>query len=154
VGVYGATLDAFLAALRTAKVRQVLDVRERRGVRGAEHAWANAQRLRASLAAADIEYRHHKELAPTTELRQVQYAEDDRVGVGKRSRSVLATEYAERYAREILDGVDLGAIVAAFPSEGIAALFCVERDPAACHRSLVAARIAAEFGFTVTQLEP
>lgn len=154
MGVYGATLDAFLAALRTAKVRQVLDVRERRGVRGAEYAWANAQRLQASLAAADIEYRHHKELAPTTELRQVQYAEDDRVGVGKRSRSVLATEYAERYAREILDGVDLGAIVAAFPSEGIAALFCVERDPAACHRSLVAARIAAEFGFTVTQLEP
>ena len=45
IGVYGWTLDRFLAALDEADVRLLLDVRQRRGVRGAEYAWANAQRL-------------------------------------------------------------------------------------------------------------
>jgi hypothetical protein len=31
---------------------------------------------------------------------------------------------------------------------------CVERDPEACHRSLVASRLASEFGLTVTHLKP
>jgi uncharacterized protein (DUF488 family) len=154
VGVYGATLERFLAALDAAGVRQVLDVRQRSGVRGPEYAWANSQRLQAALAGAGIEYRHEKQLAPTTELRQLQYREDDRLGVGKRSRDVLAAEYAERYTREILGQVDLGPLVAALPAVGIAALLCVERDPEACHRSLVADRLAAEFGFAVTHLRP
>lgn len=154
VGVYEATLESFLAALAGAGVRQVLDVRQRRGVRGREYAWANAQRLEAALAAAGIEYRHRKELAPTTELRHLQHAEDERQGVGKRSRRVLARAYAERYVREILDGADLEAIVAALPRDGIAALLCVERDPAACHRSLVAVRLAEEHGFEVIHIQP
>ena len=62
-----------------------------------------------------IGYEHHKELAPTTELRQLQYAEDDRRGVGKRNRVELAPEYARRYVAEILDRVDLGEFVAGLP---------------------------------------
>jgi uncharacterized protein (DUF488 family) len=146
IGVYGSTLDAFLDALNQANVKQLLDVRQRRGVRGAEYSWANAQRLQQALANAGIEYRHHKELAPTTELRQLQYREDDRLGEGKRSRTKLAPEYARRYTREILDKVDLGPIVEAMPEDGATALFCVERDPEACHRSLIAERIAERYG--------
>jgi len=48
IGVYGFDLDSFLAALREANVRQLLDVRQRRGVRGPEYAWANSQRLQGS----------------------------------------------------------------------------------------------------------
>jgi uncharacterized protein (DUF488 family) len=154
VGVYGATLDAFLASLRNANVKQVLDVRQRRGVRGSEYAWANAQRLQAALAAAGTDYRHHKELAPTTELRHIQYREDEQFGVGKRSREGLAPEYVERYTREILDHVDLAPIVAELPDDGIGALMCVERDAEACHRSLVAERLAGELGFEVLHLRP
>jgi uncharacterized protein (DUF488 family) len=154
IGVYGWTLDAWLAALRAAGVRLVLDVRQRRGVRGSEYAWANAQRLQAVLADAGIAYDHRQELAPTTELRQLQYAEDDRLGVGKRSRVDLAPEYVERYEREILGQVDLPPIVEGLPGTGASVLMCVERDPEACHRSLIADRIAAEFGFTVTHLRP
>jgi hypothetical protein len=135
-------------------VRLLLDVRQRRGVRGPEYAWANAKRLQAALADTVIEYRHHPELAPTTELRQLQYAEDERQGVGKRSRAELAPEYRRRYTAEILDRTDLGALVAELPDEGAAALFCVERDPEACHRSLIADRIAAEYGVPVTHLRP
>jgi uncharacterized protein (DUF488 family) len=150
LGVYGFTAETFLAALRDADVRQLLDVRQRRGVRGREYSWANARRLQAMLADAGVDYRHHTELAPTTELRQLQYREDERQGVGKRSRSVLAPEYAERYTREILDRVDLGPIVAAMPTDGVAALFCVERDPEACHRSLIAERLARDYGVSLS----
>ena len=154
IGVYGFDRDAFLSALARARVGRLLDVRQRRGVRGSEYAWANSRRLQAALAEAGVEYRHHRELAPTTELRHLQYAEDERQGVGKRSRERLAPEYVERYTREILDRVDLAPIVADLPRAGAAALMCVERDPEACHRSLVAQRMARELGVRVVHLRP
>jgi uncharacterized protein (DUF488 family) len=132
----------------------LLDVRQRRGVRGSEYAWANSARLQAALADAGVEYRHHRELAPTTELRQLQYREDERRGVGKRSRSELAPEYRERYIKEILDRVDLAPIVEGLPRDAAAALLCVERDPEACHRSLIAERLAAEHDVRVKHLRP
>ena len=97
---------------------------------------------RQALAEAQIAYRHHRELAPTTELRQLQYAADDRNRVGKRSRAVLDPEYVERYVREILDRADLDALVAELPADATTALLCVEADPEACHRSLIAERLA------------
>jgi uncharacterized protein (DUF488 family) len=154
IGVYDFDLESFLNALAQARVRQLLDVRQRRGVRGPQYAWANSQRLQAALADAGVEYRHHPELAPTTELRHLQYAEDERQGVGKRSRERLAPEYVERYTREILDRVDLAPIVAAMPRNGAAALMCVERDPEACHRSLIAQRMASQHGVRVVHLRP
>jgi hypothetical protein len=67
---------------------------------------------------------------------------------------VLAPEYRRRYLREILDRVDLGPIVAELPRRGRGALVCVERDPEACHRSLIADRVAAEYGVSVVHLKP
>jgi uncharacterized protein (DUF488 family) len=154
IGVYGFDADAFLAALTAADVRQLLDVRQRRGVRGPEYAWANSARLQAALANAGIDYRHEKQLAPTTELRKLQYAEDERRGVGRRTRAELVPAYVERYTREILDRVDLDPIVAELPADGAAALLCVERDPEACHRSLVAKRLERDHGVPVTHLRP
>jgi uncharacterized protein (DUF488 family) len=154
VGVYGFTAEAFLEKLADADVGLLLDLRQRRGVRGPDYSWANSARLQQALAAADIGYRHVKGLAPTTELRQLQYREDDRQGVGKRNRVALAPEYAERYTHEILDPFDLGALVAELSDDSATALFCVERDPEACHRSLVAARVRAEHGLSVTDLRP
>jgi uncharacterized protein (DUF488 family) len=154
VGVYGFNQAAFLAALDDADVKLLLDVRQRRGVRGREYAWANSARLQAALADAGIAYRHHKELAPTTELRQLQYAEDERRGVGMRSRVELAPEYRERYTHEILDQVDLGPIVDSLPADAATALLCVERDPEACHRSLIAEQLAIEHGVRTRHLKP
>jgi uncharacterized protein (DUF488 family) len=154
IGVYGATLARFLQALADAEVALVLDVRQRRGVRGREYAWANSKRLQHALAEAGRGYRHLPHLAPTTELRQLQYAADDAAGVGKRSRKQLAPEYADRYRREILARASLGELVDSLPETGIAALMCVERDPEACHRSLIAERLASEYGFAVVDLRP
>lgn len=154
VGVYGATLERFLQALADADVALVLDVRQRRGVRGPQYAWANSVRLQRALAEACVGYRHLRELAPTTELRQLQYAVDAATGVGKRSRKLLAPEYAARYQREILARVDLGELAGSLPPAGVSALLCVERDPEACHRSLIAERLAADHGFAVLDLRP
>jgi uncharacterized protein (DUF488 family) len=154
IGVYGWDEESFLAALREADVKQLLDVRQRRGVRGSQYAWANSKRLQAALSEAGIAYEHLPELAPTTELRHLQYAEDARQGVGKRSREQLAPDYVSRYVRERLDRVDLEPIVDSMPDDGATALFCVERDPEACHRSLVAERMATQFGLELRHLRP
>jgi uncharacterized protein (DUF488 family) len=154
IGVYGFNKSTFLAALDDAGVTLLLDVRQRRGVRGSDYAWANSARLQAALADAGIAYRHHKELAPTTELRNLQYAEDERRGVGKRSRVELAPEYRDRYTHEILDQVDLKPTVESLPADAATALLCVERDPEACHRSLIAERMATEHGVSIGHLKP
>jgi uncharacterized protein (DUF488 family) len=154
IGVYGFTGGAFVERLTGGGVGLLLDLRQRRGVRGPDYSWANSARLQLALAAAGIGYRHVRELAPTTELRRLQYREDDRRGVGKRNRVALAPEYVERYTREILDPFDLGALVAELPGDSVTALLCVERDPEACHRSLVAARLQAGHGLPVTDLRP
>ena len=154
IGVYGWDLSSFLEALAAADVRLLIDVRQRRGVRGREYAWANSARLQDALTGAGVGYEHHMELAPTTELRHVQYAEDARRGEGKRSRTVLAPEYSTRYTREVLDQAPLDRVVEELPPEDAAALFCVERDPEACHRSIIAERLAAEYGVAVSHLRP
>jgi uncharacterized protein (DUF488 family) len=154
IGVYGFTRERFIQTLADAGVSLLIDVRQRRGVRGSEYSWANAKRLEAALAEAGIEYQHRPELAPTTELRQLQYAEDDRLGEGKRSRTRLAPEYVRRFTSEILDHADLWDVMADLPDDGVAALMCVERDPEACHRSLVAERMAQSLGASVLTLLP
>ena len=150
IGVYEFDLASFLDALAAANVGLLIDVRQRRGVRGSAYAWANARRLQAALADAQIAYRHERELAPTTELRRLQYAADDRLGAGKRSRAELDPEYRERYIHEILDRADLDALVA----EKASALLCVEADPEACHRSLIAQRLADRYGLAVMHARP
>jgi uncharacterized protein (DUF488 family) len=154
VGVYDFDATTFIAALDEGGVTKVFDVRQRRGVRGPQYAWANAQRLQRLLAEARIGYEYHPELAPDTELRQLQYRDDDRQRVGKRSRVRLAPEYIREYTEEILDLVPLEPLIRQLPVHGMGALLCVEATAAACHRSLVANRLAERFGFEVTHLEP
>jgi uncharacterized protein (DUF488 family) len=154
VGVYEFDATTFIAALDEAGVTKVFDIRQRRGVRGPQYAWANAQRLQRLLAEARIGYEYHPELAPDTELRHLQYRDDDRQGVGKRSRVRLAPEYIREYTEEILDLVPLEPLIRQLPVHGMGALLCVEATAAACHRSLVANRLAERFGFEVSHLEP
>jgi uncharacterized protein (DUF488 family) len=154
IGVYEFDAASFIRALDGAGVTQAVDIRQRRGVRGSEYAWANARRLQALLAGARIGYEYHPELAPDTELRHLQYREDDRQGVGKRSRVHLAPEYIRVYTEEILDLVPLEPLVRRLPVQGIGALMCVEATAEACHRSLVAQRLGERFGFEVIHLEP
>jgi uncharacterized protein (DUF488 family) len=154
VGVYEFDVASFIRTLDGASVTKIIDIRQRRGVRGAHYAWANARRLQALLANAHIGYEHRPEFAPTTELRHLQYREDDRQGVGKRSRVRLSPDYISAYTQEILDRTPLEPLVELLPVHGIGALLCVEATAEACHRSLVAERLADRFGFEIVHLEP
>jgi uncharacterized protein (DUF488 family) len=154
IGVYEFDAPDFIQTLDGASVTQLVDIRQRRGVRGPQYAWANARRLRALLSDARIGYEYHPELAPDTELRQLQYRDDDRQGVGKRSRMGLAPEYIRQYTDQVLDLVPLEPLIRRLPVHGIGALMCVEATAQACHRSLVASRMAERYGFEVVHLEP
>src|SRR5437764_11411460 len=154
VGVYEFDAAHFIRTLDEAAVTRIVDIRQRRGVRGPQYSWANARRLQALLADAHIGYEHRPEFAPTTELRHLQYRDDDRQGVGKRSRVRLSPEYIRAYTKEVLDHAPLESLIERLPVHGIGALLCVEATAEACHRSLVAERLADRFGFEVVHLEP
>lgn len=144
IGVYGYTAEDFFAALEAAGTDLFCDLRARRGLRGREYAFANAVRLQTELAARGIAYRHFRELAPTREIRSPQYATDVASGIAKRKREQLDASFIERYA-EVLQGREAQTALAEIRDTAAApVLFCVERVPSACHRSLVAQRLADE----------
>jgi uncharacterized protein (DUF488 family) len=155
IGVYGWVEEDFFRALVDVRVDLFCDLRARRGVRGSTYAWANSERLQARLAELDIRYLHCKELAPSAETRTAQYAVDRAARVAKRQRAVLSPAFEDAYRRERLGAFDSVAFVADLgPEVRVVALFCVEREPAACHRSLLAARLAADLGSDIAHLLP
>ncbi len=155
IGVYGFSQATFLAALDDAGVRLLLDVRQRRGVRGSEYAWANSVRLQEALAE-----RRHRLPPPRRSWRPPRSCAGSSTARTRGSASAservreLAPEYRRRYTKEILDRVDLAPIVESLPADAATALLCVERDAEACHRSLIAERMAAEHGVSVRHLTP
>jgi len=155
IGVYGFDEAGFFAALREAGVDLFCDIRQRRGVRGSQYAFANSQRLQARLAAMGIGYLHYKALVPTPAVRARQDAADKASKTAKRQRTTLSPTFIEAYQSEILNQFDPQELLEALPADAqVVALFCVERDPAACHRSLVAAKLAEAYQLEVEHLMP
>jgi uncharacterized protein (DUF488 family) len=155
IGVYGFAEASFFDALQRAGVDTFVDIRGRRGVRGADYAFANSQRLQARLAELGIRYLHRLDLAPGPETRSQQQAADRANKTAKRQRSVLDPAFAAAYRQERLSGFDSQQFVAGLSLQArVIALFCVEREPAACHRSLLAARLQRDLGAEVRHLLP
>jgi uncharacterized protein (DUF488 family) len=155
VGVYGFSEAAFFEALQRARVDTFCDIRWRRGVRGSEYAFANSARLQKRLAELGIRYRHFRELAPSPALRQRQDEADKAEGTTKRKRTTLGNAFVSGYHDECLSAFDSRAFVEQLGTEArVVALFCVEREPAACHRSLLAAQLQQEIGLEVAHLLP
>lgn len=155
IGVYGYDAEDFFAALQAAGVDTFCDVRRRCGVRGREYAFANRVRLEAKLAELGIRYVHRRDLAPDDELRQAQNAADTAAHVGKRARQMLSPAFVDGYCRAQLAAFDSRRFAAECgPETGVVALFCVETEPAACHRSLLAERLAADLGVPIENLLP
>jgi uncharacterized protein (DUF488 family) len=131
------------------------DVRARRGVRGPAYAFANSERLQARLADLGIRYIHRKDLAPDAETRALQSAADHAGHIRRRERRTLTPAFVESYRRERLDGFDPVAFLADLgPDASTVALFCVEGYPEACHRSLLADRLASATRAKVIHLLP
>ncbi len=155
IGAYGWNADRFFATLQQAGIDTFCDVRLRRGVRGTEYAFANARRLQARLAEQRIRYLHRPDLAPTRAMRHLQDDADAETHTAKRRRLALAPAFVQAYRQERLADLDCAAFAASLDAAThILALFCVEGEPAACHRSLLADRLAQDLGLPVRHLRP
>ena len=170
IGVYGFDEDGFFQALQDHKIDLFIDVRARRGMRGARYKFVNSSYLQARLKGMGIAYAHLKELAPTQRIRDLQDQADRQQHLARRSdRQRLCKEYIRAYKRDVLCiykrkperkfYADV-ALAQARELAGIAeeqamerpALFCVEGEPLACHRSLAAAEMKRQLGVAVKNI--
>ena len=155
IGVYGFDESSFFEALRKAGVDTFCDIRSRRGVRGRTYAFANSMRLQARLAELGIRYIYRKDLGPTKVVREKQAAADKATKTTKRKRTELGEAFIEAYHTECLDAFDPQSLLDELESDAkVVALFCVEAAPAACHRSLVAAKLSKTFNLEVEDILP
>ncbi len=113
----------------------------------------NGARLQRRLAELGIRYLHFRELAPTPDLRQKQYEADKAERIGKRKRTHLSEGFIQAYRQEHLAGFDAQKFLERLgPQAKTVALFCVEREPAACHRSLLAEWLEQDLGIKAVHL--
>ena len=170
IGVYGSTEDSFFGALVQNEIELFIDIRARRGLRGSKYSYANSAALQAKLKDLGIYYAHLKALAPTREIRAEQRSADKEARTAKRARTQLSKAYIQAYRRDILkvhkrkaenrlyanDMLSAAKSLADFPIDRplrSVALFCVEGDPSACHRSLAADEFSKQLDVGVVHLD-
>lgn len=155
IGVYGFDESSFFEALCKAKVDTFCDIRSRRGLRGATYAFANSVRLQARLSELGIRYIYRKDLGPTKTVRDKQAAADKASKTAKRKRTVLGRAFIEAYQTECLAEFEPQSLLDELEWDTkVVALFCVETAPEACHRSLVAEKLAQTFNLEVEDILP
>ena len=136
IGYEGVSIDRFVQTLKAGGVTQLLDVRElplsrRKGF--------SKRALAASLTRAGIDYRHERALGAPRHIRHRLRVDGNLEGYFIDFREYLATQHRvlNTMARTI---------------KGAVALMCYERNPAECHRSVVAAALAKRLNSTVEHL--
>lgn len=131
IGYAGANIGNFIDTLRAAGVEELVDVRAVASSRNRPFA-KNA--LATALAEAGIAYRHLKALGTPKAGRDAA-----RRGDAATMHHVYDGQLATPEAQDAL------AALRALASEKRVAVMCMESDPAQCHRSIVAARLGADF---------
>jgi uncharacterized protein (DUF488 family) len=153
IGVYNSTEQEYFNKLKENRIDTFCDIRQRRGVRGAKYAFVNSNRLQEKLNNLDIKYGHVVDLAPTTEIRELQKEADAQLGELKRDRSKLGKVFIIAYKDRILSNFDFDNFIDKLEEIGAnrIVLFCVEEKPEACHRSIVTDRLE-QLGYKITHL--
>jgi uncharacterized protein (DUF488 family) len=130
IGYEGATVAEFIAALKSADVERVIDVR---ALPLSRRPGFSKSPLRAALAVAGIEYVHLKALGTPA---------DGRAAARAGRHEELKRIYAGQL--ELPEAIAQGAQMLDMAAEKPSALLCKERDPAVCHRSLLLASLAPD----------
>ncbi len=151
IGVYGRDEASFYSALTAFGCDCLVDIRQRRGVRGARYAFANRGRLEEGCHARQLAYMSIAALAPTRELRDLQIADDHEAKEAKSDRRALGSGFIGGY-EALLGDLNVVAISTKLAVWARPALLCVEATPDACHRSLAADWLVHELGVSVTHL--
>lgn len=130
----------FVTALKAAKIRTLVDVRE---VANSRRAGFSKHVLAASLAEANVGYIHMKALGTPKAGREAA-----RRGDTKTMRRIFEARLAEPESQLAL------AEAAELASKGRVCLMCLEHDWRICHRNILARHLEAEFGVKPTHLLP
>ena len=155
IGVYGFDERSFFQALLDAKVDTFCDIRMRRGMRGSTYAFVNSTYLQKHLEELGIRYLHVKELAPDQSMREKQQQEDKTLGIAKRTRKELGYAFVHAYEHDCLAHFDSDEFIKRVGQDAkVIGLFCVEREPEACHRSLAARKLAGDLDIGVEHIKP
>ena len=130
IGYEGATVPEFVAALRGAGVKRVIDVR---ALPLSRRPGFSKTPLRGALAEAGIDYVHLKALGTPTEGRNAARA-------GRHSD--MARIYAGQL--ELPEAMAQAGQMLELAREKPSALLCMEREPEHCHRTLLLKAVAPE----------
>lgn len=154
IGVYNSTEKEFFDKLIKNNIDTFCDIRQRRGVRGAKYSFVNSNRLQQKLNDLEIKYGYIADLAPTSEIRELQKEIDLEKGELKRERQELGKIFVIEYKNRILKNFDFDTFFEKLEQFGAnrIALFCVEEHPEACHRSVVADKLTNSYNYKVTNL--
>lgn len=153
IGVYNSTELEYFDKLIDNNIDVFCDIRQRRGVRGSKYSFVNSKRLQARLKSLEIQYLHIKELAPTTEIRNLQKEADSLSKKTKKKRDKLGNVFSLEYEDKVLNNFDFDLFLdqlKEIKAKRIV-LFCVEEKYEACHRSIVTTKLS-EIGFKITHL--
>jgi uncharacterized protein (DUF488 family) len=153
IGVYNSTEQEYFKKLTDNNIDTFCDIRQRRGVRGSQYAFVNRNRLEKKLHELEIKYGHVIELAPTSEIRELQKEADNQKGELKRDRNKLGQIFTLAYQDRILSKFDFDSFINKLDEVGAnkVVLFCVEEKPEACHRSIVTEKLK-KIGYKITHL--
>jgi uncharacterized protein (DUF488 family) len=154
IGVYNSSENQFFDKLTQNNIDTFCDIRQRRGVRGAKYAFVNSNRLQQRLNDLEIKYGYVPDLAPTSEIRELQKEIDEEKGELKRERQELGKVFVIEYKNRILKNFDFEKFFESLEQIGASriALFCVEEHANACHRSIVADKLMNNFNCKITHL--
>jgi uncharacterized protein (DUF488 family) len=130
----------FVAALKAAKIKTLIDVRE---VANSRRAGFSKKALAASLDEAGIAYIHMKPLGTPKSGREAA-----RKGDTETMTRIFEGKMAEPQSQLAL------AETAELAQKGRVCLMCLEHDWRECHRNLVAKHLEDEFGLVPTHLSP
>ena len=154
IGVYNSNEKEFFEKLTQNNIDTFCDIRQRRGVRGSKYSFVNSNRLQQRLNDLEIKYGYVPDLAPTTEIRELQKEIDEEKGELKRERQELGKVFVIEYKNRILKNFDFEKFFESLDQIGASkiAFFCVEEHPEACHRSIVADKLMNNFNYKITNL--
>jgi uncharacterized protein (DUF488 family) len=141
IGYEGASMDAFLRALRRAKVDLLVDVR---AVVSSRRPGFSKTALAANLETIGVEYVHLRGLGTPAEGRAAA-----RAGQHEKMRAIFREQLATRAAE-----ADLERLAEFVRGGRRACLMCFEADPTHCHRTLVADALQALAPARVEHLAP
>lgn len=153
IGVYGQTEDEFFSKLAENNVDTFCDIRRRRAVRGSTYSFVNSTKLQQKLKNMKVDYLHFLDLAPSKETREQQKQADKDTNTTKRQREGLSLSFIKAYENECLVGFDVDEFISRIGQESKkVVLFCVEQSANACHRSLVAEKLAEDLNLKIVNL--